>query len=416
MAIGNNSYNLNGADNYLPVGVGTFYVSSLVDVVQVPFYQDGTLSNFRLFVSTHTVYDITETRPVVVSLFKNGVDTGVLINIAPGATGQFENSSDTISITSGDYMAISVTGPVDGSSIATLAVNIPSFSVQFKTTIDSNMQKLVTSLDTTASTTIYVNPAASSFVRTTEAATQLPIPIEGSIIKNLYVYVGVNGRTSSSTITLNVDGTPSALTVTIPAGQTDVFLDTAHTITLPTIDSKISYKADLGSEIGFSLVAPVVTCELYSSNGKSLVVGSFNDADFAASTTYYGFVSGNDYQDPDNEAFHTQTIGYEFNADRISANIEANTTSGNGSITFRSNSQDLNGYAISIPDTSGSLVQDVYSTASDISRDFIKAGDNLTYKIATDSGTTALKISCISMAISSQQRTNNSTVGGTLIV
>ncbi len=61
----------------------------------------------------------------------------------------------------------------------------------------------------------------------TQSSNQLPMPLAGTF-SNLYVWVFSNSSTVDVTMTLNVNSVNSALVVTIPAGMTGTFSDTAN--------------------------------------------------------------------------------------------------------------------------------------------------------------------------------------------
>lgn len=71
----------------------------------------------------------------------------------------------------------------------------------------------------------------SAVLTLTKSAAQFPVPMAGNL-SNLYVYVTGNLSTSAVTVTLNVNGTNSALKVTIPALTTGTFIDLTHLVSV----------------------------------------------------------------------------------------------------------------------------------------------------------------------------------------
>jgi hypothetical protein len=75
----------------------------------------------------------------------------------------------------------------------------------------------------------YRNPITG--VDTVQAYNNFIMPIAVTAL-NLFVYVTSNASTSPLTVTLNVNGSNTALVATIPAGTTGAFSDTTHTVSV----------------------------------------------------------------------------------------------------------------------------------------------------------------------------------------
>lgn len=80
----------------------------------------------------------------------------------------------------------------------------------------------------------WITPFATG-VNGVQANAEFVAPFSGTA-KNLYVYCGVNASTAGTTITLNKNGSNTALVVTITALTTGTFSDTTHTVSFSTGD------------------------------------------------------------------------------------------------------------------------------------------------------------------------------------
>ena len=87
----------------------------------------------------------------------------------------------------------------------------------------------VTNNLSSAGATTYVPPYGG--LSTVQTQSQMVMPT-GGIITNLYVQIYTNGSTTNGSITLNVNGVNSALTVAIPLGTTGLFSNLVNSVTV----------------------------------------------------------------------------------------------------------------------------------------------------------------------------------------
>lgn len=128
---------------------------------------------------------------------------------------------------------------------------------------------------TGTSSTIYGAFSATSATGindTTEADFQMNFRQGTCTLQNFYLNVGVMTQTQNATSTVDISGTPSAVTTTITASTTGTYTDLTHTASAADTD-KVTYSLTTGSGAGnISLTGIGIQC-VVSSQATKLLTG-----------------------------------------------------------------------------------------------------------------------------------------------
>lgn len=155
-----------------------------------------------------------------IRLRKNGVNTSLAVAVAGGATGYFQNLTDSVDYATGDYATIHVTtGALV--NIGTIAVG-QDFTGPGPTPVRYAIGQ---SVATTSAVSQYYSAIGRTIsLFTTEAPTiRFAFQAAGQI-EDLLVDVTDNGKTAPIAFRAVVDGVDTGPTLTIPAGATGSFI------------------------------------------------------------------------------------------------------------------------------------------------------------------------------------------------
>lgn len=206
-----NAYNsTSNTTSYLSIGgVGTTTSAtpSTMETNGTGVPCDGTLSNlqFRIITNTRIV-------DVPVTVYKNGAASALSVTVTAGATGFFEDASNTVSIAHGDFINLGVVPGAGGGSFT-----MRYFAVLFVG--DADEAPLVGPEATNAvNGTIYAHPGAGdTSPSATESAVEMLIPFDCSVtgLRN-----SGNFGTGGGSATVRVNGVDTAVTASTASSGT----------------------------------------------------------------------------------------------------------------------------------------------------------------------------------------------------
>ena len=221
-----------------------------------------------LFISANT-----RTTATIFTLRKNRTDTAITISVGAGATGIFEDSSNTVSFAVDDEIDWKIVYGVD-----TTGITFEMIGLDYMTT-DNN--GLITSGCAGTSSDITIAPSVTNYYVTgggmiegvtSETDAQLEMR-EAFTMSNLTVYARANTITAPSTVTVMKNGTASAMTVIIGGSTTGFITDTINTVDFSASDT-ISYKVvtgDTGTQLTIAQLAiwtvPTAAPEIIQGSG-----------------------------------------------------------------------------------------------------------------------------------------------------
>lgn len=266
---------------FLPVVTGALNLSQTEADRRITFRSAGTLSNLRIRV----VSGNRSANNPRVNFHLNGVEqTGAgmpEILLAPGGTpvsaGEYVDSTNTLSVSSGDTLSFHVASGGSGNANWTFTLIGADFTPSTGTVTHlAGIGVLSPSLNTTS----YVIPGSDNTASTTQAngewLVKLPAGTNNITLRNLYVYASADTiGTSDVTITVNgATGSGTAPNVAFHNGGAAVHEDTSNSIVANNGD-KISFKIVVPNTTG-ALTLQTIALEAYdSSTGVSfLVTGS----------------------------------------------------------------------------------------------------------------------------------------------
>lgn len=196
----------------------------------------------------------------------NGADSAVTIAVTAGATGVFEDTSNTASVASGDFVNWSIVGGAEITKITT-----KHLSVSYETTDEYfNINSSGKNTTFSSGTTRYAFTGSGlGGLETTESNAQTTCPFAFTA-SNLGINVNSNAATTDGSCTLYQNGSGSALTVVVTALTTGYYEDTTHTVSVAAADT-ISYEVITGATgnigVGSISIKGIQTIVVPSSNG-----------------------------------------------------------------------------------------------------------------------------------------------------
>lgn len=222
----------------------------------------ATFSQLRVRASTNTL-----AVDCVLTVRKNGTDTGMILTIPAGTTGEFQNDIDSVSFTAGDLVSLKMVTAVSSGSAA-----LTMISGAWTTLGNDGVQFIGAgrATSTPLSTTQYYSPLTGRSAWTTTTANAAPVSmLVQTTARNLAVNVSSNTRTSNTTIAPIINGTVSTTqTITIPAGTTGAIINsTDQTVLAPGDTLRWGLYQDTGSG---TVVVAMTQCELVTSDGSWL--------------------------------------------------------------------------------------------------------------------------------------------------
>lgn len=243
-------------------------------------YDDITVANLTVTVSANSL----TTANTVVTIRKNGVDTGLTVTIPPGTTGEFTDSSNSVSFTSGDTISGSIAVGSGGAGTITYRGAMVSIG---KTTGALALLGASGAVTYTVATAAWYGSFSGSIQTSsiTENTVQTTARGDG-ILDKLQAYCSTNTRVTDSTIRMRINNANGNGVVTIPAGATGWFMDTSNSDTVA--DGDVFGQAIVGGGTGSTDLTLGAILADYTASGSTLktpfLMGS-NLSTAASSTT-----------------------------------------------------------------------------------------------------------------------------------
>ena len=205
-------------------------------------YDDITVANLTVTASANSL----TTASTVITIRKNGADTGLTITIPPGTTGEFTDSSNTVSFTSGDTISGSIAVDAGGAGTVTYRGAMVSIG---KTTGALALLGCSGSVTYTVATAAWYGSFSGSVQTSsiTENTVQTTARGDG-ILDKLQVNIQTNTRVTDTTIRVRINNANGNGVVTVPAGTTGWFIDTSNSDTVA--DGDVFGQAIIGGGTG----------------------------------------------------------------------------------------------------------------------------------------------------------------------
>lgn len=349
--------------------------------LQITYRSAGTLSNMYIRIIENDRGVSTLTSRI------NGANGAQSISIGASSTGEFEDTTNTDTITAGDEVNYQIVTGAGGTVFRIFLIS--SLFAASTNTVGRFGAVTLSGIITAASSNFYQSFSGDTSTSSTLTETNIQHRIKAAATaQNLFVYISVNARTTSTTATFRNNGANGNLTVSIGGGLTGIFEDTTNTDSL-AIDDLVNYVIVTGTGTE-NFTTRIISVELSTTNNTTHFING--DADgvtqSANLTNYYtiaGTISG--------RTTETDTLAdanFIFNASNLECNISANSVTAASTLTFRKNSAAGN-QSISIGSSTTGIFEDITNT------DSIIASDEINYQLIT--GATGTSLTLRSMGI-----------------
>ena len=357
-----------GSTRYWKVGIGALFNTVTEALAQVPYRSAGTFSKLYVRVTANTA-----TATSILTLRKNAADTGITLSIAAGATGAFENTVNTETISAGDLINYKTVSGGTGT------VTFSLMSIIFDATTNC-VSKLITETYTLTAAASRFTPHVGDVSSVSSSGTTQNLTIKKAVtIKNLAVYVPANARTTNTSVILRKNSVDQTALVTFGNVETGLKEDTTHPITTAANDLN-DYKMTTGAG------TETITLQFHAMEVEhpthgfisSSSVGAAADQTQNAGLTRYVPISGST-KTHTVEANTQQKARHAFVFTELMFRTTANTLDGNTTLTLRKNGTDT-----ALTCTIGATIGVVGDSTNAVT---VEPDDLINYKVVT-TGTT----------------------------
>lgn len=374
-----------GNTRYRGVGTGDFRKTSVADTEtrnQIKYRTAGTMSNLAVYVPTNTLSVTGTIRSRI-----NAANGNQVLSVGAGATGIFEDTTNTDTISAGDNVSLSLVAAAGSGSMRPTSMTMHyDVSGDYVTRLAST---IVNSLSVDA-TPYYTGLPQQIGQSTNFSEANKAYEFKTAVTtRNLMVRVNSNTRTHSCTIKVRKNGSNGSQSITIGAGATGFFEDTTNTDSYVAGDDfAIQFDASSGTGL---IAIDTLAIDSVSSNSESEFATSDQIMQVSpASTVYYAPLN------PDtvaNDAGNRCYPRIEFTAKQLSCLVTANPLSGSSTLKFFKN-----GSAGSQAITIGAGATGYFADASNT--DSMAASDAFSYELIAGSGSDNLVLRYIGIVAS----------------
>lgn len=321
----------------------------------------------------------------------NGVDGNQSISIGASSTGEFEDTTNTDNITSGDAVNAQLVVGTGGSSFIFTSGRIfftPGYAGGTITRVGGTDHDPISTASTTFFYTIGGRIATGN---TTETGELINFKIPG-IVKNLGVEVATNARSTDSTVGLRLNGADSGLVITATASTTGLFENTGTNQAVAVDDTSCIFMR-LGTGTGNFRCSRGLYWDYETTTTKYQVFSGQASAAGAAlspSTTYYRAIGGPVDNGVTTEANAQIPAGLSTIFTNLQARVEANSITADSTVTLRKNSA-ATALTVTITGSTTGLFQDNTHSDSCIGT------DQLTVEYAMGAGGTSMSLTAVSV-------------------
>lgn len=364
---------------------------------QVKWYESGTFEKMRVYVHSNSASTST-----TIKIRKGGADGNQSITVAAGATGWFEDTSNTDAVTSGDLWNYKVTRG-DAGSLTITAYVVDFVSANPVSKIGCHVYQS-SSWGTGANQTYYPTLFAQTVTTATEANEKRRLPTAVTL-KNLSINIDSNTRNQATLMYSRVNGADGAQLVTMTASTAGWFEDTTNTDSI-TAGDDVSIKTVTGNTSSGRVYVDTIAYDLVSSTAKMAMGARIPGSQSAGTTRYLRPIGGGAPEST--EAAAQIKLRGTGTIRRFGALVWTNTASNTTTATMR-----LNG-----ADTSLTFNVGGSSTGNfeDNSNSFTYAdGDLITIKSVRASGTGAITFGFFYFELESDDEDGGGGGGSTFI-
>lgn len=357
---------------YYPI-IGIPQLTTTETVSHVLLRTGGTLSKFCLRITANSLSG----GNLTLRLRKNTANGNQVLTITAGATGLFEDLSNTDSVAAGDKVNIQSVPPATGT------YSFFDLSFVFDS---SNATETVTRLgplrgnDTIAldsTTTFY--PLSGSPTFTTAATTETEVRclqrVAGTF-RNMCVNVTSNARVSSTTFRARKNGANGNMVVSVGAGVTGFLEDVANTDAV-VVGDDYNFSIATGAGAGEVLLATGIAVDFVTTDGKSQCVkatpAAAGPTAVADGQTRYECIGGSFSAMVSDETQVQITAREQFVFSQLVIRIIQNNVTQASTLFFRINTADT-ALAASITASTTGTFSDTVDNVTTVSTDLVSTG------------------------------------------
>lgn len=288
-----------------------------------------------------TANSIAATPSATYTFRKGGADQTLTFTVTSTGTGEFIDTSHSVTLVAGDLINSTVVTGASGANTIRPRIN----SVAFQASSNTSVWHLYSTSTqwNTASVTNFTKPIGSGTTVTSETTTQQFKAKVAGTRKNLSVGVATNTSAANGTYRSRLNGSNGALVATITLGVTGTYEDTTHSDTIAVNDLyNNSFTTGAGStDFGF----PLGYCD-FETTDRTAQLGGGATMPYAQNTTAYDPMQGDIAKDA-TETNVQSRMGVAGVLDKFEVFVSANTVAlastttsrvaagaGNGSITI----------------------------------------------------------------------------------
>lgn len=284
----------------------------------------GTFSNLYVRVSSNAAATNTTVR------FRINVANGNQnLTIGAGATGEFEDTSNTDAVVAADEVAIQYVTGTTGAIFPTVTTAVFNATSNTAVVIGSTGGTIASTDSVTQFFSLGKNVANGD---PTEANAQSNIGTAGTL-NNMFMLVSANGRTTTTTYGTRINGASGTLAISVGSGATGLFEDTTHSDSVAAGDLVGFYFTT--STGGGTLTCQNLMVNLVTTNNKFVQAGVGNSslAVTAGSTVYTNFTGGNIASATETD--YRADANIDCSVTNLWAYVSANATSSPSTLRFR---------------------------------------------------------------------------------
>ena len=349
---------------YCVCGNGHAVMREVEAQTQVTYRTAGILSNLWVRVSLNLILDGAST----IRVRKNGANGNQVVSFAASTTGTAEDTTNTDSVAAGDELNYSVViGGTTGNFFPRL------LNILFAASSDTVIRHTAMGINSlvVASTTVYIPLAGDSISTVGEGLATFDVNSAGTL-KNLFVYIYSNARTTTTTFRSRVNGANGNLAVSVGSTQTGIFEDTANSDTLAANDD-VNYSVTTGTGTE-AIYWTVVSTELLTTNKKFHSIagdlsGAAGSGQVANLTRYYHL--GGVFAVIISESFFSSAeLNIDATASNLYIHVQINTVTAASTFDLRKNAAST-AVTISIPALTAGSFEDATNTVGLVPTDAV---------------------------------------------
>lgn len=358
--------------SYLGLGNCHSLSSATEADVQITHHVPGILSNLWVFVSANS-----QTTTVTIRTRKNAGNGAQAISVLTTATGEFEDTTNTDIVSDTEKWNYQV----DASAGAnTITIKMMSILFAANTTTSERLACV--------GSTTFASASVSSFMQlcgllttfnSTENRSESRFNTSGSL-KNLFVYISANARTTATTFRTRKNTANGAQSVSVGNIATGVFEDTTNTDTIVTEDL-VNFGIATGTGTQTITIKVLAVDFVTGNNTFQFACGDCNAGGNVNQAQTFNFpISGNSNLATATENNVAADTNLAFIGSNLTCFVRTNTLSVTLTARLRVNAANVN-QSIAILTTTTGMFEDAVST------DNVAQPDEINYVASAPAGT-----------------------------